>query len=131
MIFTSRFQRTCQSALTSLSLVFADHPPLLSDFHIVRECLQFSALLRQPSSISREDYLLELGPIADALVGNPEVGGLGVEKRKRLTISVELAAKPDLLLFLDERTSFRLPGISLRKAGASNLTIFFDCSYIW
>lgn len=31
--------------------------------------------------------------------------GLNVEQRKRLTIGVELAAKPDLLLFLDEPTS--------------------------
>lgn len=31
--------------------------------------------------------------------------GLNVEQRKRLTIGVEIAAKPDLLLFLDEPTS--------------------------
>lgn len=31
--------------------------------------------------------------------------GLNVEQRKRLTIGVELAAKPALLLFLDEPTS--------------------------
>lgn len=31
--------------------------------------------------------------------------GLNVEQRKRLTIGVELAGKPDLLLFLDEPTS--------------------------
>ena len=38
---------------------------------------------------------------ADAVVGT--VGeGLNVEQRKRLTIGVELAAKPQLLLFLDE-----------------------------
>jgi ABC-type multidrug transport system ATPase subunit len=38
---------------------------------------------------------------ADAIVGT--VGeGLNVEQRKRLTIGVELAAKPQLLLFLDE-----------------------------
>ena len=33
------------------------------------------------------------------------VGTLGVEHRKRLTITVELAAKPKLLLLLDEPTS--------------------------
>ena len=32
-------------------------------------------------------------------------GGLNVEQRKRLTIGVELASKPQLLLFLDEPTS--------------------------
>jgi ABC-type multidrug transport system ATPase subunit len=43
---------------------------------------------------------------ADAVVGIPGEG-LNVEQRKRLTIGVELAAKPDLLLFLDEPTSGR------------------------
>lgn len=41
---------------------------------------------------------------AEAIVG--EVGmGLNVEQRKRLTIAVELAAKPALLIFLDEPVS--------------------------
>ncbi|KAK4705806.1 hypothetical protein P7C70_g397, partial [Phenoliferia sp. Uapishka_3] len=93
---------------------FVQQGDIHEPFSTVRECLQFSALLRQPASVSREEklayaeeviHLLELGPIADALVGNPEIGGLGVEERKRLTIGVELAAKPDLLLFLDEPTS--------------------------
>jgi ABC-type multidrug transport system ATPase subunit len=75
----------------------------------VREALEFSAILRQESNISRADKiayvdkiidLLELGPIQDALVRC-----LGVEQRKRVTIGVELAAKPSLLLFLDEPTS--------------------------
>ncbi|KAL8279014.1 hypothetical protein RQP46_008683 [Phenoliferia psychrophenolica] len=79
----------------------------------------FSALLRQDGNKTREEKLmfaeevidlLELGPIADALVGNPEVGGLGVEERKRLTIGVELAAHPDFLLFLDERLSIPFRG---------------------
>ncbi|KAL8280242.1 hypothetical protein RQP46_007356 [Phenoliferia psychrophenolica] len=91
---------------------FVQQGDIHEGFSTVRECLQFSALLRQPASVSREEklayaeeviQLLELGPIADALVGNPEIGGLGVEERKRLTIGVELAARPDLLLFLDER----------------------------
>ncbi|BGP40764.1 ATP-binding cassette transporter snq2 [Rhodotorula kratochvilovae] len=86
------------------------HEPLAT----VRECLQFSALLRQPAAKSREEKLafaeqvielLELQEIADAIVGNPEIGGLGVEERKRVTIGVELAADPDFLLFLDEPTS--------------------------
>jgi hypothetical protein len=42
---------------------------------------------------------------ADAVVGI--VGeGLNVEQRKRLTIGVELAAKPQLLLFLDEVSAY-------------------------
>ena len=57
----------------------------------VRESLTFSALLRQPKTTPK------------AVVGVPGEG-LNVEQRKRLTIGVELAAKPDLLLFFDEPT---------------------------
>lgn len=87
------------------------------DLHLststVREALQFSAICRQPASISEKekmDYveevidLLEMQAYADAVVGVPGEG-LNVEQRKRLTIGVELAAKPELLLFLDEPTS--------------------------
>ena len=42
--------------------------------------------------------------IAGATIG--QVGaGLNQEQRKRLTIGVELASKPELLMFLDEPTS--------------------------
>ena len=88
-----------------------------SDIHeptsTIREALQFSAMLRQPREISRQaklEYveevikLLELEDIADAIIGN--VGeGLSSEQRKRTTIAVELASRPQLLLFLDEPTS--------------------------
>jgi len=79
----------------------------------VREAFRFSAYLRQPADVSKADkdayveeviQLLELEDKADAMIG--EVGhGLDVEARKRVTIGVELAAKPQLLLFLDEPTS--------------------------
>lgn len=42
--------------------------------------------------------------IADAIIGDPTIG-LPVADRKRVTIGVELAAKPQLLLFLDEPSS--------------------------
>ncbi|KAH7083362.1 ABC-2 type transporter-domain-containing protein [Paraphoma chrysanthemicola] len=87
------------------------------DLHLststVREALTFSALLRQPAHVSREEKityvdevikLLDMTEYADAVVGVPGEG-LNVEQRKRLTIGVELAAKPALLLFLDEPTS--------------------------
>ncbi|MCP8717949.1 MAG: pleiotropic drug resistance family ABC transporter [Asgard group archaeon] len=87
------------------------------DIHLetstVREALRFSAYLRQSSKISKKekdeyvDYvidLLEMTDYADALVGVAGEG-LNVEQRKRLTIGVELVAKPKLLLFLDEPTS--------------------------
>jgi ABC-type multidrug transport system ATPase subunit len=79
----------------------------------VRESLRFSALLRQPKEIplqEKYDYcekiidLLEMRSIAGATVGSAG-SGLNQEQRKRLTIAVELASKPELLLFLDEPTS--------------------------
>lgn len=79
----------------------------------VREALRFSAYLRQPYEVSKEEKdayveeviaLLEMENIADAIIGDP-TSGLAVEERKRVTIGVELAAKPQLLLFLDEPTS--------------------------
>lgn len=76
------------------------------DLHLststVREALTFSALLRQPNEVSREEKkkyvdeviaLLDMELYADAVVGI--LGeGLNVEQRKRLTIGVELAVKP-------------------------------------
>lgn len=86
------------------------------DLHLdtatVRESLRFSAMLRQPASVSvKEKYayvedvisMLKMEEFAEAIVGVPGEG-LNVEQRKLLTIGVELAAKPKLLLFLDEPT---------------------------
>ncbi|KAJ5640829.1 ABC multidrug transporter A-2 [Penicillium herquei] len=87
------------------------------DLHLetstVREALTFSALLRQPHSIPYAEKIayveevikmLDMQEYAEAVVGI--LGeGLNVEQRKRLTIGVEIAAKPDLLLFFDEPTS--------------------------
>lgn len=79
----------------------------------VREALRFSAYLRQPAEVPKAEkdayveqilQLLELEDLADSMIGFPGFG-LGVEARKRLTIGVELASKPQLLLFLDEPTS--------------------------
>jgi ABC-type multidrug transport system ATPase subunit len=79
----------------------------------VREAVQFSAVLRRPNTISvKEKYayveevikLLELEDVAEAIVGTYG-SGLSSERRKRLTIAVELASKPEHLIFLDEPTS--------------------------
>ena len=104
------------------------------DIHLetstVREALRFNAVLRQPSRISRkqkQEYveeiitLLGMEAYADAVVGVPGEGlfshaissirslkivqGLNIEQRKKLTIGVELASRPQLLLFLDEPSS--------------------------
>ncbi|KAI1111027.1 ATP-binding cassette transporter [Nemania sp. NC0429] len=79
----------------------------------VREALRLTARLRQPESVplsEKYEYveavisMLDMGDVADALIGTPG-SGLSLEKRKRVSIGVELAAKPDILLFLDEPIS--------------------------
>lgn len=85
------------------------HEPLAT----VREALEFSALLRQSRGASKKEKLkyvdtiidlLEMRDIENVLIG--KVGaGLSIEQRKRLTIGVELVAKPSILIFLDEPTS--------------------------
>ncbi|KAJ5843840.1 Brefeldin A resistance protein [Penicillium chrysogenum] len=92
---------------------FAEQMDIHEPTATVRESLRFSALLRQPKEVplqEKYDYcetiidLLEMRPIAGATVGSAG-SGLNQEQRKRLTIAVELASKPELLLFLDEPTS--------------------------
>ncbi|KAJ8442352.1 hypothetical protein Cgig2_018608 [Carnegiea gigantea] len=92
------------------------HSPLVT----VYESIVFSASLRLPKDVgsqAKQNFvdeimeLIELTPIKDALVGLPNVNGLSVEQRKRLTISVELVANPSIL-FMDEPTS----GLDARAA---------------
>jgi ATP-binding cassette subfamily G (WHITE) protein 2 (PDR) len=91
---------------------------LYLDLHLetatVRESLRFSAELRQPKNVTRKEKyeyvedvikMLSMEDFAEAIVGVPGEG-LNVEQRKLLTIGVELAAKPKLLLFLDEPTRY-------------------------
>lgn len=75
----------------------------------VLEALRFSAKLRQPREVSLEDKyeyvervldIMEMRELSGAVIGTPG-NGLDPESRKRLTIAVELASKPELLLFLD------------------------------
>jgi len=113
------FARNTAYGMTSVPVVVPSEADLLlktaeqMDVHegtaTVREAMRFSAYLRQPyevpdleknADVEEIIELLELQPLADALVSS-----LGVEARKRLTIGVELASKPELLLFLDEPTS--------------------------
>lgn len=92
---------------------FAEQMDVHEPTATIREALRFSAKLRQPREVplqEKYDYcetiikLLEMENIAGAAVGS--IGnGLNQEQRKRLTIGVELASKPELLMFLDEPTS--------------------------
>lgn len=95
------------------STSYAEQLDLHEPTQTVREALRFSADLRQPFHVpiaERHAYveeiiaLLEMEDIADCIIGSEEFG-LTVEQRKRVTIGVELAAKPELLLFLDEPSS--------------------------
>jgi ATP-binding cassette subfamily G (WHITE) protein 2 (SNQ2) len=92
---------------------FAEQMDIHEPTATVREAFRFSALLRQPKEVPIEEKyeyveriidLLEMRDIAGATIGR--IGeGLNQEQRKRVTIGVELASKPELLLFLDEPTS--------------------------
>ncbi|GMI89506.1 ATP-binding cassette G38, pleiotropic drug resistance 10 [Hibiscus trionum] len=99
------------------------HSPLVT----VHESLLYSAWLRLPPEVdpeSRELFveevmeLVELKPLRDALVGFPNVNGLSIEQRKRLTIAVELVANPSII-FMDEPTS----GLDARAAAIVMRTV--------
>ncbi|XP_019056482.1 PREDICTED: ABC transporter G family member 36-like [Tarenaya hassleriana] len=86
----------------------------------VRESLIYSAFLRLPKEVSKDEKmmfvdqvmdLVELDNLKDAIVGLPGVTGLSTEQRKRLTIAVELVANPSII-FMDEPTS----GLDARAA---------------
>lgn len=105
---------------------FAEQMDVHESTATIREALRFSALLRQPKEVPIEEKyaycetiidLLEMRSIAGATIG--KIGeGLNQEQRKRVTIGVELASKPELLLFLDEPTS------GLDSAAAFNIVRF-------
>ncbi|XP_020579208.1 ABC transporter G family member 42-like isoform X1 [Phalaenopsis equestris] len=102
---------------------FDVHSPQLT----VKESLIFSALLRLPKEVHKEDKfrfvdvvmdLVELKILKDALVGVPGVSGLSTEQRKRLTIAVELVANPSII-FMDEPTT----GLDARAAAIVMRTV--------
>ncbi|XVE54347.1 hypothetical protein DITRI_Ditri03aG0073100 [Diplodiscus trichospermus] len=99
------------------------HSPLVT----VYESLLYSAWLRLTPEVdteSRELFveevmeLIELKPLRDALVGFPNLNGLSIEQRKRLTIAVELVANPSII-FMDEPTS----GLDARAAAIVMRTV--------
>lgn len=92
----------------------------------VAEAILFSALLRQPKDVPRDEKekfvenvidTLQLNPIRDFMIGHKTEGGLSTEQAKRVTIGVELAANP-AIIFADEPTS----GLD-----ASSARVVMDC----
>ncbi|KAL1829234.1 hypothetical protein ACET3Z_007646 [Daucus carota] len=93
----------------------------------VHESLIYSAFLRLPTEVSKEEKmmfidevisLVELDNLKDAIVGLPGITGLSTEQRKRLTIAVELVANPSII-FMDEPTS----GLDARAAAIVMRTV--------
>lgn len=79
----------------------------------VRETLEYAALLRLPSSMTREQkwnrvdqVIRELGlaKCENTRIGSPDVRGISGGERKRVSIGIELVTQPRLI-FLDEPTS--------------------------
>lgn len=75
----------------------------------IREAFEFSALLRQDSTVPDHEKLAYAAMVLTTLdlvdLQNAIIGSLDIEKKKRVTIGVELCARPEMLLFLDEPTS--------------------------
>ncbi|XP_020550000.1 ABC transporter G family member 15-like [Sesamum indicum] len=79
----------------------------------VRETITYSAHLRLPSSMTKQEIrgiidgtIMELGlqDCADRQIGNWQLRGLSGGEKKRLSIALEILTRPRLL-FLDEPTS--------------------------
>uniref|UniRef100_A0A7N0TI22 ABC transporter domain-containing protein n=1 Tax=Kalanchoe fedtschenkoi TaxID=63787 RepID=A0A7N0TI22_KALFE len=79
----------------------------------VRETITYSALLRFPNSMSRQEIdgivegtILEMGlqDCADRMIGTWHLRGVSGGEKKRVSIALEILTRPSLL-FLDEPTS--------------------------
>jgi ATP-binding cassette, subfamily G (WHITE), member 2, SNQ2 len=75
----------------------------------IREAFEFSALLRQPAHVPREEKIAYVRTVLEMLdlvdLQEAIIWSLPLEQKKRTTIGVELCAKPTNLMFLDEPTS--------------------------
>ncbi|KAJ0021279.1 hypothetical protein Pint_31023 [Pistacia integerrima] len=79
----------------------------------VRETITYSAHLRLPSTLTKEEItaivegtIMEMGlpDCADRVIGNWHLRGISGGEKKRLSIALEILTRPQLL-FLDEPTS--------------------------
>ncbi|KAH6836693.1 pleiotropic drug resistance 11 [Perilla frutescens var. hirtella] len=106
---------------------YCEQNDIHSPYVTVYESLIYSAWLRLSADVKKETRkmfveevmdLVELNPLRNALVGLPGVDGLSTERRKRLTIAVELVANPSII-FMDEPTS----GLDARAAAIVMRTV--------
>jgi ABC-type multidrug transport system ATPase subunit len=90
------------------SFIFTNRPQLfekLCNFRLYYDDqIQLGTVKEKYAYVEEVIKLLELEDVAEAIVGI-EGFGISSERRKRLTIAVELASKPAFLIFLDEPTS--------------------------
>lgn len=92
---------------------FVEQSDILPATSTVREALMFSARLKLPEYLSNEELanavseiveLLGLSNVIDSRIGDDETRGLSGGERRRLSIGIELIARPSVLI-LDEPTS--------------------------
>ncbi|SPR01275.1 unnamed protein product (mitochondrion) [Plasmodiophora brassicae] len=96
------------------TVAFVEQDDLMLHNLSVRETLMYAAMLRLPSSVSKEDKAnrvekiieqLGLKKCADSWIGSVDTArGISGGERKRVSIGIELVTDPSLL-FLDEPTS--------------------------
>lgn len=97
----------------SLCQAYVTQEDVLLGTLTVKETIQYSALLRLPTTLPKheldtvvEDTIVELGlqDCADRLIGNWHLRGISGGEKKRVSIALEILTKPNLL-FLDEPTT--------------------------
>ena len=118
-------------------MAYVEQFDTLSPQETTRDAIEFSAALRLPSDVSKEDRkkwvdqvikMLELTPIENVMVGKIADGGMSFEQKKRLSIGVELVSNP-AILFLDEPTTgldsraAQIVMRSIRRVAASGRSI--------
>ncbi|XP_015875735.2 ABC transporter G family member 12 [Ziziphus jujuba] len=95
------------------SVAYVTQEDVLLGTLTVRETIKYSAQLRLPTSMSKEEVngiveatIMEMGLLdcADRLIGNWHLRGISGGEKKRLSIALEILTRP-CLLFLDEPTS--------------------------
>uniref|UniRef100_A0A2N9GIX3 ABC transporter domain-containing protein n=1 Tax=Fagus sylvatica TaxID=28930 RepID=A0A2N9GIX3_FAGSY len=94
-------------------LAYVTQEDILLGTLTVRESLTYSAHLRLPTTMTKEEVdgivegtIIEMGlqECADRLIGNWHLRGISGGEKKRLSIALEILTRP-CLLFLDEPTS--------------------------